>query len=155
MQLHQLTPQHKQKTPKRIGRGGKKGTYCGRGIKGQKARAGTSYRPDFAGGDTSFVKRLPNKRGFVGHLDIRHGVKLGRLRSTPIIFNLGFLNDKFEDGETVSPKSLEEKGIIKKINKRSYPAIKVLGNGDLKKSLKFKDVVLSGNAKKKAKSLKS
>lgn len=40
MQIHQLNPKQKKKNKKRIGRGGKRGTYCGRGVKGQKSRAG-------------------------------------------------------------------------------------------------------------------
>jgi len=36
MQLHQLKPNHKKKSRKRVGRGGKKGTYSGKGMKGQK-----------------------------------------------------------------------------------------------------------------------
>ena len=38
MQLHQLKPIHKKKKPKTRGRGGKRGTYSGRGMKGQKSR---------------------------------------------------------------------------------------------------------------------
>ncbi len=45
MQLHQLQPSHKNRSKKRIGRGGKRGTYSGRGMKGQKARAGRKIRP--------------------------------------------------------------------------------------------------------------
>lgn len=40
MQLHQLKIKKKNKSKKRVGRGGKRGTYCGKGIKGQKCRAG-------------------------------------------------------------------------------------------------------------------
>ncbi len=40
MQIHQLKLKSKKKNKKRIGRGGKRGTYCGRGTKGQKARSG-------------------------------------------------------------------------------------------------------------------
>ena len=39
MQLHQLRSAYKRKKAKRIGRGGKRGSYSGRGSKGQKARA--------------------------------------------------------------------------------------------------------------------
>ena len=45
MQLHQLKPSHKRKRPKRIGRGGKRGTYSGRGVKGQRSRAGRKFKP--------------------------------------------------------------------------------------------------------------
>ena len=45
MQLHQISPKLKLKKKKLIGRGGKRGTYSGRGMKGQKARAGRKIRP--------------------------------------------------------------------------------------------------------------
>lgn len=60
MQLHQIKPSHKSKSEKRIGRGGKRGTYSGRGIKGQKARAGAKKRPALR----DFVKKIPKKRGY-------------------------------------------------------------------------------------------
>ena len=44
MQIHELKPNHKRKTGKRIGRGGKRGTYSGRGVKGQKSRAAVNWR---------------------------------------------------------------------------------------------------------------
>jgi len=45
MKLHQLKPIHKRKKEKRVGRRGKRGKYSGRGIKGQKARAGKKLKP--------------------------------------------------------------------------------------------------------------
>ena len=44
MRMHEL--QGLKKRPrKRVGRGGKRGTYSGRGLKGQKSRAGRRIRP--------------------------------------------------------------------------------------------------------------
>jgi len=45
IQLHELKPIHKLKKQKRVGRGGKRGAYSGRGIKGQRARAGRKFKP--------------------------------------------------------------------------------------------------------------
>lgn len=59
MQLHELQPKHKLKKQKRIGRGGKRGTYSGRGIKGQKSRAGRKLKPAIR----EFIKRYPKLRG--------------------------------------------------------------------------------------------
>jgi len=59
IQLHQIQPEHKLKKKKRVGRGGKRGTYCGRGIKGQKSRAGAKIRPALR----DLIKRIPKKRG--------------------------------------------------------------------------------------------
>jgi len=60
MQLHELQPTHKTKTSKRIGRGGKKGTYSGRGMKGQKSRAGARMQPLVR----ELIKRYPKLRGY-------------------------------------------------------------------------------------------
>jgi large subunit ribosomal protein L15 len=59
MNLHQLVPVHKAKNKKRIGRGGKRGTYSGRGVKGQKARAGSRIRP----GTRDLIQSIPKLRG--------------------------------------------------------------------------------------------
>ena len=154
MQLYQLKPTHQKKKPKRVGRGGKKGTYSGRGIKGQKSRAGRKPRPGFAGGDTLLIKRLPKQRGQRGKLKIRQGRKLSR-RLKPVILNLKDIEKKFsveisqkqsasgeKPSQTVSPKSLLKKGLISKIGKRT-PPVKILGQGQLRGELHFKDVQLS------------
>jgi len=59
MQLHQLQPANKNQKKKRIGRGGKRGTYSGRGVKGQKSRAGRHIRP----AERDLIQRLPKLRG--------------------------------------------------------------------------------------------
>lgn len=94
MRLHQLKPNLNKKSRKRVGRGGKKGTYSGRGMKGQKSRAGGKPRIGFAGGDTSLIKRLPKQRGQVGKTEIKKGTKLYRLRVKPVVFNLKDFNKK-------------------------------------------------------------
>ncbi len=59
MQLHTLQPTHKAKDKKRIGRGGKRGTYSGKGVKGQGARAGAKIRP----GTRDLIQQIPKLRG--------------------------------------------------------------------------------------------
>ena len=140
MQLHQLQPNTKRKSRKRVGRGGKRGTYSGRGVKGQKSRAGKKPRLGFAGGDTPFFKRLPKKRGQRGKLKIKRGVK--RKKQKPLIINLEKIEKVFKPGEIVSPKTLLEKGMIGKIKKK-IPQVKILGKGELTKKLEFKDVLFS------------
>jgi len=153
MQLHQLRSIYKQKSRKRVGRGGKKGTYSGRGVKGQKARAGKKPRPDFAGGDTPLLKRLPKLRGEVGKVKIKRGMKISRLRIKPVILNLKDIEAKFKAGETVSPQGLLEKGLIGKIRGK-IPLVKILGQGEVKKELQFKGVSFSKSAQEKIKKLK-
>lgn len=89
MQLNQLKPNHVNKRRKpRVGRGGKRGTYSGRGIKGQKSRAGHKIRP----AERDFIQRLPKLRGYrnkaaekpiIIHVDELHKLK-NISRSTPI-----------------------------------------------------------------------
>ena len=147
MQIHQLSSTFKKKLRKRIGRGGKKGTYSGRGMKGQKSRSGKGPRAGFAGGDTTLLKRLPKKRGTVGKVEIKHGSKLSRLRTKPVVLNLKDIEKNFKDGEIVSPKSLFEKKLISKINKK-IPRVKILGEGELKNKLIFKGVKISKKVQK-------
>ena len=146
MQLYQLSPKHNRSSRKRVGRGGKKGTYSGKGVKGQKSRSGRKPRPGFAGGDTTLVKRLPKQRGQTGKVKIRRGVKLARLRVKPITFNLGEIEKHFKTGEIVSPQSLLNKGLIDKMKGR-IPRIKILSEGGIKKDLKFRKISLSKKAK--------
>ncbi|MBU2101416.1 hypothetical protein KKH05_01725 [Patescibacteria group bacterium] len=59
MNLHDISPINKNKKKKRIGRGGKRGTFSGRGIKGQKSRAGRKIRP----ASRDLIQQLPKLRG--------------------------------------------------------------------------------------------
>ena len=59
MQLHTLQPLNSLKGKKRVGRGGKRGTYSGRGQKGQRSRAGRKIRPAMR----DLIQRLPKLRG--------------------------------------------------------------------------------------------
>ena len=122
MQLYQVKPIHKQKTKKRIGRGGKRGTYSGKGIKGQKSRAGRKMRPEIR----DFIKKIPKKRGY----------RFKSIKSKPEIVNLKDLEKYFNEGEIVSPETLLEKGLIGRIKGR-MPEVKILGTGELKKKLKI------------------
>lgn len=128
MQLHQIKPIHKNKDKKRVGRGGKRGTYSGRGIKGQKARAGHKIRPEIR----DFIKKIPKKRGY----------RFKSIKPKPVVVNLRDLEKYFKEGEIVSPETLLEKGIIAKIKGR-MPEVKILGTGKLTKKLEFKNCKMS------------
>lgn len=134
MQLHHLKRPNHIKNKKRVGRGGKRGRYCGRGIKGQKARAGAKIRPHIR----DFIKSIPKLRG----------VKFKSRKEKPQVVNLKDIDSKFEDNkQIVSPQSLEEKGLISDAKKK----VKILGMGKITKSLTFKEVDFSESAKKKIK----
>src|SRR3989338_2034747 len=124
MQLHQLKPTHKAIKSKRVGRGGKRGTFSGRGSKGQKSRAGTRIRPGFRGGNEPLWKIFPKQRGASKKIDIKQ--RKFRVKNTEYsVFNLERLEKMFKDGDVVSPKTL---GVKK---------AKILGVGTLTKKLKF------------------
>ena len=144
MQLHDIKPTIKKKHKKRVGRGGKRGTYSGKGLKGQKSRAGAGVKPGFRGGDTPLWKKFPKVRGASRKLEIKkRGFRLHRPKSE--IVNLRDLNRKFGDGETVSPKTLLEKRLVKKIKN----GVKILGKGQLSKKLVFKNVEMSKSVKER------
>jgi len=60
MQLHQIQPITKRRIKRRVGRGGKRGTYSGRGGKGQTARAGAKVRPEIR----DLIKKIPKIKGY-------------------------------------------------------------------------------------------
>ena len=144
MQLHQLISSHKKKQPKRIGRGGKRGTYSGRGMKGQKSRAGARIRPALR----DLVKKIPKLRGykFKSKISVRGGSAFGGKNQKSI--NVGILNKKFEEGERITPAALLKKGIVHKI-KGKLPGVKLLGGGFLKRKLLVERCKVSKKAKEK------
>ena len=143
MQLHQFQPSHRGRTARRIGRGGKRGTYSGRGIKGQGARAGGNFRPHIL----DLIKQTPKLRGR-GKNSFKSLSEIRKLR--PVAVNLEVIEKNFSEGETVSPKTLREKRLIPKISGQ-LPKVKILGDGELTKKLKFKNCVFSKNAGEKVK----
>jgi large subunit ribosomal protein L15 len=130
MQLHQIKPTIKSRKKKRIGRGGKRGTYSGRGQKGQKARAGRRIRP----AERDLIQRLPKLRGF----------KFKPLKPKPVVVNLSDLEKKIK-GDVINRQTLLEAGLIRKSDKR----IKILGNGEVKRAFKVEGLEISQSAKKK------
>jgi large subunit ribosomal protein L15 len=111
----------KNKARKRIGRGpgSGHGKTATRGHKGQGSRSGSSVSPIFEGGQMPLVRRIP-KRGFNN-----------RWAETVAIVNLDVLERNFQSGEEVSPDALRSKDLVK----GSYDRLKVLGNGELSKTL--------------------
>ncbi|MDO8524222.1 MAG: 50S ribosomal protein L15 [bacterium] len=134
MQIHEIQPNNKTKDRKRIGRGGKKGTYCGKGCKGQKSRAGRKMQPFMR----EIIKRYPKIRGYRQEL---------RGEETASI-NLNVLEKNFEKGDKITPEVLVDKKLIRKIIGK-VPLVKILGNGELTKSLTIEDCLVSKAAQVK------
>lgn len=134
MQFNNLKPEHKTKPARRIGRGGKRGTYSGRGIKGQKSRAGANIRPAIR----DLIKKFPKKRG----------VYFKSIQVKPEIIKLVDLEKKLENGTNVNPKVLIEKGLIS-LKKGHMPKVKILSNGEITKKFFVSDCVISKLAQEK------
>ena len=138
MQAHQLKPARGSTHAKRrVGRGNASGvgTYSGRGLKGQKARAGNKPRRFFEGGQTRLLRRLPRKKGFTNPF---------RVEYSPI--NLSQLN-VFEAGTEVTPALLIQTRILRNLNK----PVKVLATGEVDRALTVTADRFSLTAKEKIK----
>ena len=144
LSLSNLKPAQKRKARKRVGRGlgSGKGRYSGRGIKGQKSRAGShKMRPGFEGGQMPIYMRLPKQRGPYS----KDAMPVGPHRTSTVPVNLRDLERVFDDGAEVTLEALVEKGLIK--NTRTD--VKVLGDGELKKKLSVTAHLFSAAAREK------
>ena len=137
MELKDLKPaEGSRHSKKRVGRGGGSGLgkTSGRGMNGQKSRAGGGKGKGFEGGQTPLARRLPKLPGFK---NINH------VEYLPV--NVSRLEDKFEAGEEVTNATLAAKGIIK----HEDALVKVLGDGELTKALTVSVDKVSASAKAK------
>ena len=143
LNLTTLKPAQSQKSRKRVGRGigSGKGRYSGRGIKGQKSRAGShKMRAGFEGGQMPIYMRLGKLRGSTS----KDAMPVGPFRTSTAPVNVGSL-DRFDDGAEVTPESLVEQGLLK----NTKIDVKLLGNGELKKKLTVRVHAISAAAREK------
>lgn len=105
-----------RKKAKEVGRGGKRGSFSGRGIKGQKARSGVSGLK--ALGLKRLVQSTPKLRGFRSIKPKLPVVSVGQL-------------EIFDAGVIVDAKKLIQHGLLDK----RYKQVKILGEGKLTKKL--------------------
>lgn len=120
-----------RKKSRRVGRGGKRGTYSGRGMKGQRARSG-GKRGLKALGLKQTLRRIPKKRGFQS------------LKPKSVVVNIADLEKKFSDGEIINLRGLVKTDLIKDIKND----IKILGEGKLTKKFTVIANGFSASAKK-------
>ncbi len=125
----------KFKKRKRLGRGTGSGLgkTSGRGHKGQRSRAGHSQHPTFQGGAMPMIRRI-GKRGF----NNKFALKVGEV-------NVADLEANFDAGAEVTPETLKGRALA---NYR-YDVLKVLGNGEITKSLTVSAHRFSASAKEK------
>jgi len=131
MQIQNLKPRSPRKSTQRVGRGGKRGTYSGKGQKGQSSRAG---HKSFSGMRVMFA-RIPKRRGIGNNVINKHQIDIS-LDSIVKVFN---------DNSTISPKTLKDNKFIKALN----DSVKIVGSkSTLSKKFTVKGVYLSGGALK-------
>ena len=136
MQQNELSPAPgSHKSRKRVGRGNGSGhgTFCGRGIKGQKSRSGVQIQRGFEGGQLPIIKRLPRKRGFFNPF---------RVAYSPV--NVGSLG-VFVAGAEITPEVMFEIGLT---DSRTRP-VKILADGEIKNAVTVKAHKFSEAAKAK------
>ncbi|MEK7187581.1 MAG: uL15 family ribosomal protein [Patescibacteria group bacterium] len=128
MQLHSLSS-IKQRKFQRVGRGGKRGTYSGRGLKGQKSRSGRKMRP----AERDLIIRLPKKRGF------HNKPKSPAAR----VIQLSAITKMTG---TINLAALKKAGLLQ--NRFSGP-VKILSAGEAPKNAVIHGLALSKDARKK------
>jgi large subunit ribosomal protein L15 len=130
LNLSNLKPAQPRKARKRVGRGlgSGKGRYSGRGIKGQKSRAGSHKMPaGFEGGQMPIDMRTGKLRGNTS----ADAMPIGPFRTYAQPVNVGRLEERSAAGAEITPESLKEAGLIAKLS----VDVKVLGEGELTKKL--------------------
>lgn len=132
VQLDSIKPKIAKSQKKRIGRGGKRGTYSGRGIKGQKSRAGHKIRPALR----DIIKKIPKKRGD----------RFKSIQKPMTVISLKTIEEKFKENEKVTPKALALKKLIQNVNGK-IPPIKILDSKDFSKKVNFSGCAVSKKAR--------
>ena len=137
MMIHEITalvePYPDRKRVGR-GRGTGHGKTSGRGTKGAHSRSGWSRKMAREGGQLPYFRRIP-KRGFsnVVFADVFN------------VINVSDLDRFFNNGETVDAAALGRFGLMRD---ESLP-VKILGNGELGKSLTVVCAKISASAREK------
>jgi large subunit ribosomal protein L15 len=130
LNLSNLRPAQERKDRKRVGRGlgSGKGRYSGRGLKGQKSRAGShAMRIGYEGGQMPLYMRTAKLRGNTS----ADAMPIGPFRTYTQGVNVRDLEARFEAGDEVTPESLKEKRLIRSLRRD----VKLLGVGELTKKL--------------------
>ena len=137
MNLNNLVKTNTKKIRPGRGIGSGKGKTGGRGHKGQKSRSGVAIK-SFEGGQMPLYRRLP-KRGFKSIFN-----------DNIAIINLSKLQ-KFHDEKRISLDSEINLKILKekKIVKKKYIKLKILGLGEIKNKINISANFFSKEAKNK------
>jgi large subunit ribosomal protein L15 len=143
LNLSNIQPAQERVDRKRVGRGPGSGTgrYSGRGIKGQKSRAGShKMRAGFEGGQMPIYMRVGKLRGSTS----KDAMPVGPFRTETVPVNIRDL-DRFDAGAEVTPEALVEKRLIK----NTKIDVKLLGTGEISKKLTVRVHAISAAAREK------
>ncbi len=136
VRLHELGSIKKRS--QRIGRSGKRGSYSGRGVTGQKSRSGRRLRP----AERDLILRLPKRRGFQN---------LPKWSATTV-FNVGDLSGRlksFVNGKAPLVVNREVLKVAGLLDKNFKGMVKLLGKGEIGFPMKVSGIMVSAAAKAK------
>ena len=132
MQIHQLRSTNKSSKKRKVGRGGKRGTYSGRGIKGQKSRAGSKIKSQVR----EMVLKFPKRRG----------VLFNSLKKKSLVIQLKDIVKTFPEGGIITLKKLKKADLIRS-KKNEFRSVKILGGIPLSKKYTIKNCSVSDKVK--------
>jgi len=132
MQLHTLKPKTSLSSKKRVGRGGKRGTYSGRGQKGQKSRAGHNI----LSAERQLISRTPKLRGFANK----------RKSPSAVVVGLSALNAL--SAKEITLATLVAAGVVSAKEKR----VKIVANGKVTSPKDVVGIPVSASARTKIES---
>lgn len=136
-QLNDTLTRMTQRPSTRVGRGGKRGKTAGRGMKGQKSRAGNRPRPQLR----DIIKKVPKLRGF--------GKNRARTvytnRPQPVSVSLSDIERVFEAGAAVTPAAIAARGLVSSRSGR-VPQVKLIGN-EIGKKITVEQCAVSAGAR--------
>ena len=133
MHLNTLHPAAgSKKKSKRLGRGigSGKGKTCGRGHKGQRARAGGYHKVGFEGGQMPLQRRIP-KSGFRSRQAL--------YREEVYLSDLNRVN-----GDVIDLAALINSGVVKANTKQA----KVIASGQINRAVTIRGILVSAGARK-------
>ncbi len=135
MKFHELAPKVSRKKHVRHGQGdgSGRGSFSGRGCKGQNSRAGGGVRVGFEGGQTPLLQRMPKKHGF-----------RNPRRIEAEIVQISQIEEFFNNGDLITRHALKDKKLIQNV----LGKIKILSDGEISKKVTISaDILISGSAK--------
>ncbi|MEK7507696.1 MAG: uL15 family ribosomal protein [Patescibacteria group bacterium] len=138
MKLHQIKLKVRKRSKQRIARGGKRGSYSGRGVKGQKSRSGRKLRP----AQRDLILRIPKLRGF------RNKAK----KNKPIIFNLKDLYLAIKTNSVPNvPLTINKEFLVRSgmVSLKYTGEIRILSQGDIDAPLSIEGISVSKRTREK------